>query len=230
MRGLVIVIVGMFSQAALAAPTTWTLKDVLLDNGTYITGSFDFDPDVPRGWYDDYVGDVYPYYSNIDITFMTQNGAPPSSFGSTSDQPYLYSDEAVTVSWASYTLYHGGDNSYFGGPSGFDRLVALCYDCTPATSDSAEGVGSVTEDSFVVHLDFLGPLTSGATEIEVTGYTQIDVRAEFFGEHMRYGNSIVGGSVVSSVVPVPAAVWLFASGLLALGGLRRGQTPVSGSA
>ncbi|MDP2325618.1 MAG: VPLPA-CTERM sorting domain-containing protein [Gammaproteobacteria bacterium] len=60
------------------------------------------------------------------------------------------------------------------------------------------------------------------------GGTYGDVLSELMSGELRLGMHVIafqsGGSVSlinAPVIPVPAAVWLFGSGLIALGGLRR---------
>ena len=50
MRSFLVGVGGLFANSAFAVPVTWTFKDVYLENGTQITGSFVYDADAPLDW------------------------------------------------------------------------------------------------------------------------------------------------------------------------------------
>jgi hypothetical protein len=69
-------------------------------------------------------------------------------------------------------------------------------------------------------LHFVDPLTSGGGTVNLVPYSSNEWGNDFLNNTV--GLSLVSGSV--SVIPIPAAVWLFGSALAGLGWMRRKQT------
>jgi len=162
-------------QAALAAPVTWTLTDVVFADGGTVTGSFVYDADTDA-------------FSAVSISSPS---LPPPE-GEVKD-PILFG--GLWNDCASYTPLVAG------------RFGLQCAAPTAGSSlrlvfDTALG----NEGGTLALQPTSGP--RGSMEVYTTGEGTI--------------RAITGGSLVgSSVVPIPAAAWLFGSALAGLGFTRR---------
>jgi hypothetical protein len=98
------------------------------------------------------------------------------------------------------------------GYSGANRLytVPVSGDCGFETTVCQRNLG----------IQFDRSLNSTGSPIAVSGYEYYDVRTP--GGGTNWGDRrIVSGYVIGTVVPLPAAIWAFGSGLVALGWMRR---------
>jgi len=209
MRTGIALLVLFFSGAASAVPVQWTLKNVVLEDGTEVSGSFVFDADAPTDfshhrYYDDPDGERFYYaqgYQSFNIHFndnvwawtvdMTAPGTVVEYTG-----PKLYSRIVASS--------HPPDE--YGVRSDAERLELFCYDCHGNGQD------------FIFALTFASELSNSGGENALGGYFFADHWTDLSFDHY---SDIASGSVVASVVPIPAAVWLFGSALAGLGWLRR---------
>jgi hypothetical protein len=152
---------------------------------------------------------------------------------------------AMQVTAATYEVNFAADlrGSLFDGKGSFDfdgtnytdvNIVTTGYDSE--TYDWVLGAGG-DSTTLIVHsgspgwtkgehrlrLEFDSPLTSTGGLANITG-GQIDRCIDDNGRICSYsitGGTVSGGNV--SAVPIPAAAWLFGSGLIGLVGVKRGQ-------
>ena len=107
----------------------------------------------------------------------------------------------------------------------FDTLGWQAFTSIPDSSDELQVVlgadvihGSGYWGTTTLYLDFASPLTNAGGVVDVTGYQYVWLWNVPGAEQTR---AIVSGTLVGTVVPIPAAVWLFGSALAGLGLWRR---------
>lgn len=203
MRQIIFVAAVLLANAAIAAPVTWTLQDVVLNDGTLVNGYFVYDADAP-----------------IDMCTgqIVLETDPPCPVESTQSST-AYSDWNLNffTSENSFRVYT--DPVSYTDKSDQDNFSVSCYfDCGTGIYD----IGFLTPDMGIyLMLDFASPLTNSGGVINLlTGW---GTGLRFTSGVGGYEYSVVSGSVIANVVPIPAAVWLFGSALAALGWVRRKQ-------
>jgi hypothetical protein len=122
----------------------------------------------------------------------------------------LYSNVNITYANSGYS--HGqqleGTATTADPSSGLTRFITGTYDTT-ATGGSASM-------SLVFNSPYPTP-REGAAHYMSTNAGSVVSRHGYY-------DTIISGRVIGSIVPIPAAVWLFGSGLALLGWFRRTQT------
>lgn len=106
-------------------------------------------------------------------------------------------------------------NNLFGGPSLTQSLI-ISGDLTIIDESLHTWTGSTD-------FDLTGPAWGGINHISIGLQNNLNATASALGEIAWIEKKVVGIGLVSSPVPVPAAAWLFASGLLAIAGLARAR-------
>ncbi len=196
MRSLLLLPALLFSALVQAAPVTWELNGVAFDDGTSVSGWFIYDADSG---------------SLQDFSISVEN-APPPPCVNCSDTGIYPSFESLTYTPDIYS-FEFFDHNY----GGFD--LTNPYDCFILGCAQILNLGFadyLTDAGGVVQLQTLGcdrPCTISYEDV-VWSPTGAGVYIS-----TRY---VVSGNV--SAVPIPAAVWLFGSGLGLLGWMRRKVT------
>lgn len=166
---IILISIALLSSSAHAATVNWMLDNVLFDDGSTATGTFDYDA-------------FSNTYSNVNIeTDYYDTGG--FVFGG------IYRDTATHFT--------------FSGTSGHLNL---------------EGDSKNVDISFLF-LVFGAPLTDAGGMVFLSGD---ETQTHGFGNY----RSISTGSVVGAV-PIPAAVWLFGSGLIGLVGFAKRKKELS---
>jgi len=183
MRSVVAVIILFVTGSVQAAPITWTLNNVVFDDGATVTGSFVYDQDTNL-------------YSEMSITVA----------GGYMFDPYGFPLAADPFTWAEVQL--SPDSS----STNETRFLVR---------DSIRSGGSCQNyctrqfrfvfDTALTNVGGTANLLLGAQSYERLTTSSSSRRRD-----------IVSGTI--SAVPVPAAVWLFASALGGLGWMRRRKT------
>lgn len=237
MRRLLLLSALLWGSPLLAAPVLWTFQDVYFDDGATLTGSFVFDADSDTA--------VLIDYRNRPVE-DTSGGISASSTPVPDRwiQPF-YSDIAL-VAGSPTEPYEFVTNGIFYGSSGlyaFDYFGAelgyfVSYDNSPAANadpaDFQYGIelwsveacvlqGIFFECSRTLQLEFDGPLTNTGGTVGISGSESAYAWSQFLGFGGDNPDRIIisGSLVATTVVPIPAAVWLFASALFGLGWVRR---------
>lgn len=172
MRNLLLVTLCLIAGSANAAVLTWTLEDVLLDDGQTLTGSFDYDRDTNST-------------SNVSIF----------NSGSTTFEATEFV-QSLEVTACSFT----GCNFHDGTPEIGDLRLSLFWGINGQELTNSGGNLILSSTPFPVF----------------TFCAFADCSAGVVGppDIVR----IVNGSI--SAVPIPAAFWLFGSGLIGVMGLK----------
>ena len=130
----------------------------------------------------------------------------------------LWNDAGATVSEGTATATGNLNSAAFNGYDG-GLIGSITWDFTHATDSYLNGLGSVT----LSFLDYnYATSTQGYTANSTTANSMTLWGAD--GSHDVNGNfsgATMGMDMVATFVPVPAAVWLFGSGLLGLVGVAR---------
>lgn len=209
MRLNLILLSLLISASTQAANVTWTV-DLQFTDGGVGSGTFDYDAATNT-------------YSNINVAVV---GGDPSANVSTDLWP-TYPDFVFDQKWiadpASVTygsLYGNSTNS----SAAFRLSPNLAF----------RSVFGWYDDLHLI-LNFGSPLSDSGGEIPITlstGCYLAECPLTAMYRETWYGGlgyvplqfrSISTGSVSASIVPIPAAVWLFASGVGLLGWMRRSQ-------
>jgi hypothetical protein len=205
MRHALVVILLLTAGSVLAAP-------VIIDfEGQTVSASGPFATDAPEYG----IVDGFRFYRPDG---MNQGGwINPASVGMTGN------DSSVALDWCDLTCTGTGTVAMETASGG--RFDLLGFDF----SSGNLGVGGPME--------VIGYLNSGGTvstslltvgsdlpwDTAVVDWTNL-IRVEFIVPTEGFNIGFVDNVVVDNVVPIPAAVWLFGSGLGLLGWLRRRQT------
>lgn len=193
MRAMLFFIALIISHTAFAVPVQWTLQDVYLEGiGSQISGSFVFDADVPVPSQSDCLA-AWP-----DSEICMSGGYLDFNI----DVENFYIGNSGPE-WSPATGAYIDNTEYGPGPAGyydFQRVMTVW------SGGDAGNLGTH------IRLIFAEPgLGNAGGVLEVSGcyYSQRYLGCAY--------DIAPGGTIVGTVVPIPAAVWLFASGLLALG-------------
>jgi len=170
--------------------------------------------------------------ATVSLTPSAQTVAVGDAFTLTVSGTDFFTDVSagsVLITWdsnllqLSSTLTDVGTSAALNGfpiDFGTNTLVPGQLEATFSTFGTVAGPGF---DFF--SLDFIA--------IPPPGESAVDIFAGFFGDWQDGSGAditpvtYVGASVEVSAVPVPAAVWLFGSGLIGLVGIARRRTPQS---
>ena len=215
MRNLFLLFLLFAATPVLAVPVQWTFQDVVLDDGATLTGSFIFDEDS------DAVKIVYDtwqqtFYTDIQIeTAFPSNGEPKNL-----DNQLFYDETGLFEGSAGESL------AYYTEPEPLPSDGPLFVQDGILFSTVQDSGYCTSSDNYYcdryLNLDFSSSLTNAGGIVGVTGSETVD--GFFYGALGFNTRSIVSGTLVGTVVPLPAAVWLFASALAGLGWMRRKQT------
>jgi hypothetical protein len=203
MRHFFLSVAALLANSAYAVPVTWTLQDVYL-GGSLLTGSFVYDADAPDdACLDPYIGEFpdcpkshsYPsqQYSEIYIELSQPLTSPDFTL-----ELDINDGSANYNNW-DYPPDYGVSHSGYLQLNGNHAYI------------------NGNNDYAVLKLSFAESLTNAGGVIQVTGSWNPDP----YNIYGIYNAIPLSGSVVASVVPIPAAVWLFGSGLAALGWIRK---------
>lgn len=197
MRKLITLALFVFSPISFAVPITWHLDAVTSDGGT-LSGSFVFDADAPLT------------SSGVDIDgntlFWAEGYSELAIIGAQGPSSGINS-ELTTARGARVDYFR----SFIGEVrSDANRLTIQCDvgDCF---------VGDV---EVFLQIEFAESLTNAGGTIALDSIFYQGVFGTG-GPGFTYSTGLLSGTV--SAVPIPAAAWLFASGLGLLGWLRRRQ-------
>ena len=218
MRYLFLSFLFFVAAPVLAVPVQWTFQDVVFDDGATLTGSFIFDEDSDTvkilydSWYQ-------TFYTDIQIeTGLPGNGEPENL-----DNYLFYDGAGLFEGWFGE---YGESLAYNTQPEplpsdGPFRVQDGILLATSQTSGYCISSDNYYCDRYL-DLDFSSSLTNAGGIVSVTGSETVD--GFFYGGYGFNTRSIVSGTLVGTVVPLPPAVWLFGSGLGLLGWFRRRQT------
>jgi len=206
----------LVAPAAFALPVTWTFQDVYLTDGSHVTGSFSFDADAPL--------DTCEFFAPGELLEQCH---PDELYASTAFSDFDIQIVKAPNPTVSFSSDNFSEALYFDGYthtviSDEQQLSVLCV------ADCFTGAGSELY-SFSLVMHFAASLTNAGGTISLLPTGNNAGNYDGFGWYLSGsqpllgGTGYVGGSVVASVVPVPAAFWLFGSALVGLGWLRRKQ-------
>jgi hypothetical protein len=212
MRHVLFLYLLIFSGSACAVPVLWTLQDVVFDDGGTLTGSFIFDVDsdtVVVDYFHPESAWVQPFYFDVEIVATPGNGNNP---------------------FDSFWGYYSTD--YVGEVVGYCDPSLGCGNPPLPTADGADYqnglTGRIIHDCVVTYCDrslilnFDQPLTNAGGTVALSGYEDVFITDP---PYSYFDRTIVSGTLFGvTVVPIPAAVWLFGSGLGLLGWIRRRKT------
>jgi len=205
--------------SAQAVPVNWTLQNVVFDDGATLSGSFVLDVDsdavVTQVWHPIEVY-IQPFY--FDVNIVTSSSTDP-----TSDFDVLYTPtyEKAYIGPYLQTVYDLDTGEMLPQPQA---------NADPSSYQNGLQVSSEYQDllayiTYTLSLNFAAPLTNAGGIVDVSGYQTRQVLLNGGDSLLLFQRSIVSGTIVGvSAVPIPAAVWLFGSGLVALGWFRRRQS------
>jgi len=154
------------------------------------------------------------YEINGDVVFGNDNGGP-NVFG-------LNSGDTITATgiFDDSGLSGAGNGTLsFASGSGNTMSISVGTETFTAANDTRFGTGggpTIALSSFTTldDFDFLALVgTNGASADFSSFFTSFDNLGTFFGDWQT--------TISTQVVPVPAAVWLFSSGLIGLVGIAR---------
>ena len=201
MRTGIALLVLFFSGAASAVPVQWTLKDVILDDGANLTGTFIYDADAPAdNLVEDYYYGSFYYAAGYSAFDLRYEGGPGID---------LDPERGAFVDYLECTY---GCRTTDTGP---DILAIRCsvHDCLGGYE-------------ILLTLNFSSSLTNAGGEVALLGGDPL-LAGDFIANGCSWScgathyADIVSGSVVASVVPIPAAVWFFGSALAGMLGYRK---------
>ena len=220
MRHALAVILLLAVGSAQAVPVTWTLQDVVFDDGATLTGSFVFDIDSDTI----YVQPQHPieatYYAQafyFDVNIVTSSSTDPLSDFDLVRIP-VYTDDYIGPYLQDFYDWDTGQ-----------MLPPPPANADPSSYPNGLTLVSEYQDSFayigdILSLNYATPLTNAGGIVDISGYQTRQVIVNGGGSDPFFQRSLVSGTLVGvSTVPIPAAVWLFGSGLGLLGWLRRRQ-------
>jgi hypothetical protein len=162
-----------------------------------------------------------------DVTFAEELydgfvGTGEFIYGGAATGSFVYDADTNTYSDIAITT-EAGTNLWFNSRTYDGEGTSWIY--PPIDGASSDGL-LLTEESGLLAagdrtliLAFSSSLTNAGGTIALATYPESSERFDA-GAFLSY-RQIVSGSVSSSVVPLPAAVWLFGSALVGLGYLRR---------
>jgi len=188
------------TMAAQAAPVEWELNNIqLMDPGlelNLVTGSFIYEADTQA-------------ITNVNFSGLPESGrAYDLLYGIdvTGDGSSIVFTESAVASVSELSAYSG---------------VAMLFGLTDALTNSG-GVTTLLEG------EGPGPLALLDNPSSIAGCIDGIDNCQFtFGVYTTLDYQVgpyTGGTLVGTVVPVPAAVWLFSSALAGLGWVKRKRT------
>jgi hypothetical protein len=207
----------LWAGSANSLPVQWTLQEVVLTDGSQVTGSFIYDADAPI--------DTCEFFAPGELLEQCH---PDELYASTAFSDFDIQIVKAPNPTVSFSSDNFSEALYFDGYthtviSDEQQLSVLCV------ADCFTGAGSELY-SFSLVMHFAASLTNAGGTISLLPTGNNAGNYDGFGWYLSGsqpllgGTGYVGGSVVASVVPVPAAVWLFASGLGFLGLFRRSKS------
>ncbi len=223
MRALSFLVLCVLASSAFAAPVTWTFDNVVFDDGGTLTGSFVFDADSTTIE----EGDCHPtscyyqiFYLDIDIV-----AGDPAEVVTGVDQIFAISSDRYIDSWGNADARGYEVGEVLDWDTG-EPLPVPEPSWEPGALQTGLTLSKLESNSpydiyRTLYLSFAAPLTNAGGVIDVSGYETGEVY-DPGGLVIAGSRTIVSGQVfASSVVPVPASVWLFGSALGGLGWVRR---------
>jgi hypothetical protein len=238
-RTLGVILLSVVGSAQ-AVPVTWTFEDVVFDGGGTLSGSFVFDVDSEEvaQVYQHVVSDLYYQAFYSDIAIQTSE---PDPEGTDSVFTVTRSYVGIPNVWEPEidgNLWQLQNGAYLGSEyetvwdeelqeyiQVFSPPPEPTGDPTPYQNDLRlwfEDICSFYCVSQDLNLTFAQPLTNAGGVIDLSGYETATIRDTSYNFLAEGTRTIVSGRIVgSSVVPIPAAVWLFGSALAGLGWFRR---------
>jgi hypothetical protein len=201
MKELIVLVLLISSGTASAVPVLWTIHDAVFEDGTVLTGSFVFDADLMNNAsYTDYSGDTHYYaagYTEVNIDYEPFPDGPDGL-------PFAEPPPFPVI--AGYTVEY-----------------VNCYD--------SPGCYTTVTDSDALFLNYyIWPFSywEYPDNVDITlafdHLTNEGGYRELGGFLLRGYTNLQSGYLIGTVVPIPAAVWLFGSALAGLGWIRRRQT------
>ena len=183
--------ISFFTMSSYAVPVTWTLDGVIFDDGAIATGSIVFDADAFA--VNDWMNIVLDW--NINISGGDESTFPSFSFNPTT----VPTAPSVFDTGTGYSFQFWADSAY-----------SLTGPLPDGTIQTRERILVLTSDVYLTNSGGIVPL-----------YTTLEPDTWQSREcyHCIPYRPVNIGSF--SAVPVPAAIWLFSSGLIGLIGMAR---------
>ena len=221
MRSSLILASFLVASSAFAVPVQWNFQNAVFDDGGTLTGGFVFDVDSAAVVTQlTHPVEIYlqPFYFDVDV--VAGDPTTPQTF----DNVFFYQTGGLSYS----ADFVGAELGYVEDPFTFEINPPPAPTADPAAFQNGVTLyreshcGPVFGDICYIslELDFDQPLTNAGG---VVSFTASEVAGASIGGagYVENTRSIVSGTLVgSTVVPIPAAVWLFGSALAGLGWLR----------
>lgn len=172
----------------------------------------------------------YPPESDTQIFVFDEQQAVPFVASQSLDFGSIAAGTLVNSHYIQYDT-ESGSGSTDGGIISFDGPVLAVITSTEFLDEDLSADGAGTSDSYFGLADTLGPYPTGANAgARGLGSPEDDLMVSLGSTSLTIeslqipgsgANNLDGIRVLTAVIPVPGAVWLFASALGLLGWLRR---------
>ena len=129
------------------------------------------------------------------------------------------------VQQGDYTVFGSGASVSASGTLTIeDANNSSTFDSSALSVSGLGTVGSTANWNADASFDLSSPTWDNVTSIKLSLASLLEASSSTLGEQASIQSKVVGSGMLTietTVVPVPAAVWLFGSGLIALAGLSR---------
>jgi len=188
------VALSLGTAANTASALTIGVTEMVFGYSSAVTGSLSDDlSDSMSGtfFYQPWTATPVAFFNTVGAPNVWSGTVPTGGTSPAPGTPFSYTFNLATNQVAFGLMFDWSVNT--------NIPVLAIFDCTPGTTGSTcLGQGSGTVNGGV-------PMAT----------------APFPGQDPKWNGSVTAGTVTNTVVPVPAAVWLFGSGLLGLVGIAR---------
>jgi hypothetical protein len=198
MRSIALLVVCLWSASLGAAPITIDFEDQTVS----VDGPFAVDG---------------PEYGIVDgFRFYRPDGLNQGGWIDPANIPMTGNNSSVALDWCDRTC--GGDGTLAMEISGGGTFDLVGLDYSLYQSGSTMDIIGYAANGGIFNTSLVVPI-GRQWQTTVLNWTNL-YRVEFEPENQVFNIGFIDNVVVSSVVPIPAAVYLFASGLGLLGWLR----------